>query len=294
MNPIKEQWNKVIAEKLKEGVTVEDLAHTYPSGIVMEPNVLKSDIDGYNHAIPIHTSWTNMASIQGSTSADKNKLALQALQEGANGLHIELSHRDAVSDILKGVLTEYLDVRIDASALSVEELNIQKSLLSEEAFPNVRWIHHEENVLPYNISKEKRVESIQSMIKKIDASKPADIVVTLSKNLLFEIASLRAIRALVDAKQNAPLQIIARYEVEGTNTLGDYDLIEKTYKVLSGILGGADAILTPYHGDENSRLTLNIHNVLDLESGMKNVLDPLKGSYYIEKLTGEIIRQVNA
>jgi methylmalonyl-CoA mutase N-terminal domain/subunit len=63
---------------------------------------------------------------------------------------------------------------------------------------------------------------------------------------------------------------------------------------MSGVLGGANAILTPYHGDEDSRLTLNIHNVMDLESGMKSVLDPLNGAFYIEKLTGEIIRQVKS
>ena len=80
--------------------------------------------------------------------------------------------------------------------------------------------------------------------------------------------------------------------MEGSNELGDYNLIEKTYKVLSGVIGGTDAILTPYMGDEDSRLTLNIHNILDLESAMKNVLDPINGSYYIEKLTGEIIQEI--
>ena len=63
---------------------------------------------------------------------------------------------------------------------------------------------------------------------------------------------------------------------------------------MSAILGGANTVLTPYLGDEDSRLTLNIHNVLDLESGMKSVMDPLGGAFYIEKLTGEIIRQVKS
>ena len=115
---------------------------------------------------------------------------------------------------------------------------------------------------------------------------------TLSKNLLFEIASLRALRSLIDEKGTSNYNIICRYNIEGSNDLKDYNLIEKTYKIISGILGGANAILTSYLGDEDSRLTLNIHNVLDLEAGMKSVMDPLKGAYYLEKLTGEIIRQV--
>ena len=88
------------------------------------------------------------------------------------------------------------------------------------------------------------------------------------------------------------LNIIAAYGVEGINDLGDYNLIEKTYKILSGVIGGANEVLTDYKGDEDSRLTLNIHNILDLESGLKNVMDPVGGAFYIEKLTGEIIRQV--
>lgn len=293
MDSVKEEWNKVIAEKLKQGVNLDDLKHEYPSGIIMEPNILGSDIEAFDHIVKVNSAWINMASIQRNSSIDKNTLALQSLQEGANGLSIELTKNDSIADILNEVMTEYLDVRIDASQLSSEEIDHQKSLLPEKDFPNIRWINQETNCKQFDISKENRVQSIRSVLEQIDLSKPADIIVTLSKNLLFEIASLRAIRSLVDSKGVSSFNILARYDVEGSNTLEDYNLIEKTYKILSGILGGANAILTPYFGDEDSRLTLNIHNVLDLESGMKNVLDPLSGSFYIEKLTGEIIRQVN-
>ena len=165
-------------------------------------------------------------------------------------------------------------------------------MVDEDEYPNLRWIGAGDNYVQHRIEENDRIQSIRGCVNAIDPNAKNDIVVSLGKNLLFEIASLRAIRSLLGASNVQTFNILARYQVEGENELGDYNLIEKTYKVLSGILGGVDAILTPYAEDEDSRLTLNIHNVLDLESGMKNVLDPLGGSYYIEKLTGEILSQV--
>lgn len=291
-NIVKEDWNAVIAEKLKEGVSIKDLAHEYSSGIVIEPNVMSSDIEHYDHKVNITKPWINMASIGSGSSSTKNELALQALQQGANGLSFELSNQDSIVKILKDILTRYLDVRIDCSKLSSEEIAKQKSLIDESDFPNLRWIGSGDNYIQIFIEERDRVQSIRKCINSIKSNAQVDVIMLLSKNLLFEIASLRAIRALLEESNAQSFNIIADYEVEGSNDLGDYNLIEKTYKVISGVIGGADAILTSYIGDEDSRLTLNIHNVLDLESGMKNVLDPLSGSYYIEKLTGEIIRQV--
>ena len=292
-NSIKAEWNAIIASKLKKGTTLEDLKFEYPSGIVMEPNVTAEDIKEYDHSLDPSKPWINMAAINNGNSADKNRLSLQALQHGANGLSIEISKSDSIAEVLKDVLTEYLDVRIDCSQLSNDEIDLQKASLSKENYPNIRWISKNGTSKQVSISQNDRVQSIKHLLTDIKSNGHTDVIVSLSKSLLFEIASLRAIRALLNESNIKSFQILARFDVEGTNELGDYNLIEKTYKVMSGILGGADAVITSYLGDEDSRLTLNIHNVLDLESGMKNVMDPLGGSFYIEKLTGEIIRQVN-
>lgn len=289
---VKEDWDAIIASKLKDGITIEDLKHKYASGIVMEPNVVSSDIETYDHTLNVSKPWTNMASIKGGSSSDKNRLALKALQEGANGLSIELTSQDSIVEILKDILTEYLDVRIDCRQLTKESVESQKSLINAEEFPNVRWVNQDEGYDQFHIGSDSKVVDIKTLVDFIYQDIKIDIVVSLSKNILFEIATIRAIRALMDELEVKSYNIIADYEVEGNNDLGDYNLIERTYKVISGVLGGADAVLTSYAGDEESRLTLNIHNILDLESGMKNVLDPLGGSFYIEKLTGEIIKEV--
>jgi len=190
------------------------------------------------------------------------------------------------------VITEHLDVRIDCSDLSTEDILLTKDKFDESKYPNVRWVGNNQ-IFETQITDSDRVSQYKSLLSEINPSFQYDIIVTLSKNLLFEIASLRALRILLDQKSISNYKLIARYDVEGTNELGDYNLIEKTYKVMSGIMGCADAILTKYDGSEDARLSLNIHNVLELESGFKDVMDPVGGAYYIEKLVSEIILEVN-
>ena len=64
---------------------------------------------------------------------------------------------------------------------------------------------------------------------------------------------------------------------------------------LAGILGGATR-LTVLPANANTeqasgftrRIARNVQHLLELESHLGKVVDPAAGSYYIEKLTGEI------
>lgn len=287
----KSKWNQVISSKLKEGQSLDDLKTTYDSGIVMEPNIVADEVADLDHTIVGLKPWINMATITGDNAAEINSLALQSLNHGANGLNLVLRSPMSVADSLSKVMTEYLDVRIDCSTWSREEIVSGKESIDLSKFPNVRWIGKGQ-VTEIHIPSSDRIAQYKSLLSDLTSSCSYDIIITLSKNLLFEIASLRALRILLTRKEVSNYNILARYDVEGTNSLGDYDLIEKTYKVMSGIMGCADSILTSYDGSEDARLSLNIHNVLELESGFKDVMDPVGGAYYVEKLVGEIIDSV--
>jgi hypothetical protein len=287
----KSKWNQVIVSKLKEGQSLDDLKTEYDSGIVMEPNIVAEEVDGLNHILVDVKPWINMASIKGSNAVEINSLALQALNQGANGLNLVLENQMNISEVLSNILTEFLDVRIDCTSWSTDEFHSAKDILNDSIYPNIRWIG-KGNVTELHISDSNRVVQYKSILTEIRSQNQYDIIFTLSKNLLFEIASLRALRILLKRNNIVNFKFVARYDVEGSNTLGDYDLIEKTYKVMSGILGCADAVLTPYDGSEDARLSLNIHNVLELESGFKDVMDPVGGAYYVEKLVSEIIEKV--
>lgn len=287
----KQKWNQVIESKLKEGQSLDDLKTEYDSGIIMEPNIVADEVLNLDHVIDNVNPWVNMATVQGSDASEINVLVLQALNYGANGLNLVLKNSMDVNSALSNVMTEYLDVRIDCSTWPAVDIKTAIESLDDSKFPNIRWagIGH---ISEINISHSDRVSQFKTLLDEINPVNQYDIIVTLSKNLLFEIASLRALRILLNKAGISNYKLIARYDVEGTNELGDYNLIEKTYKVMSGIMGCADTVLTNYDGSEDARLSLNIHNVLELESGFKDVMDPVGGAYYIEKLVSEIILEV--
>lgn len=287
----KQKWNQVIASKLKEGQSLDDLKTKYDSGIIMEPNIVADDVLNLEHVIDNINPWVNMATVQGSDASEINALALQALNFGANGLNLIPNNPLDVNSALSNVMTEHLDVRIDCSSWHAQNIKSAKENLDDSKYPNVRWIGSD-HVTEIHITDSDRVSQYKSLLTAIKPTVQYDIIITLSKNLLFEIASLRALRILLKNNSISNYKLIARYDVQGTNDLGDYNLIEKTYKVMSGIMGCADSILTIYDGSEDARLSLNIHNVLELESGFKDVMDPVGGAYYIEKLVSEIILEV--
>ena len=209
LKSIKEEWNTIIAAKLKDGVAIDDLKHEYTSGIMMEPNVMASDLENYNHEVNPSKPWINMATIKSGSSLDKNRLALQALQEGANGLNIVMSGQDSIEDILKDILTKFLDVRVDCRHLREDTVKFQKSLINVKDYPNVRWVNQGEDYDQFHIYTQNRIHDIKIMVNVIGQNIPTDIIISLSKNLLFEIASIRAIRVLVDELKIKDYNIIA-------------------------------------------------------------------------------------
>ena len=217
---VKKEWNAIIAAKLKEGISIEDLKYDYTSEISMEPNVMGSDLEAYDHKVVVNEPWVNMAWIKGGSSIEKNSLALQALQQGANGLSIEITPQDSIEDILKGILTSYLDVRIECDQLSEDEIAAQKAMVNNTDYPNVRWVSENADCHEIHISQNDRIDSIRICLGSINDQICKDIVVTLGKNLLFEISSLRAIRALIDEKSKASYRIICKYEIEGAMNWG--------------------------------------------------------------------------
>lgn len=287
----KSRWNQVIASKLKDGQSLDDLKTEYDSGIVMEPNIVADEVAGLDHNIEGLNPWINMAAIKGSDAAEVNTLALQSLNHGANGLSLLIDKQMNIENVLSNILTEHLDIRVDCSSWSAKEMKDAKESVDVSKYPNIRWIG-KDDVTEIHISESDRVIQYKSLLAQVNPIDQFDIIITLSKNLLFEIASLRALRILLTRNDISDYKLIAKYDIDGTNELGDYNLIEKTYKVMSGIMGCADAILTPYDGSEDARLSLNIHNVLELESGFKDVMDPAGGAYYVEKLVSEIIEKV--
>jgi len=124
----------------------------------------------------------------------------------------------------------------------------------------------------------------------------------LSSDFFHDIAKLRAFRELYDiwAKErgfdDAPLWIHAQTglrdkdSVEPTN-----NLVRNTWQTMAGWLGGADEIWTKPHDDPEGgapfsrRIARNVNNLLTEESGFNALSDPASGSFYLERLTRELV-----
>ena len=73
------------------------------------------------------------------------------------------------------------------------------------------------------------------------------------------------------------------------------NLIRIAYQVLAGVLGGAQSIHANGYDegvclptDQSMLLSIRTEQILALETGVTNTIDPLGGSWYVEKLTTEL------
>ncbi|MCP8967025.1 acyl-CoA mutase large subunit family protein [Ectobacillus ponti] len=126
-------------------------------------------------------------------------------------------------------------------------------------------------------------------------------------HLFTEIAKLRAIRVLWSkiaesfgaGREAQRMQLHVRTS-ERTKTMYDphVNLLRATTEAFAALVGGADTLHVGTYdeayggGDENGeRWARNIQHILREESHLLQVVDPARGSYYVEALTSELAKQ---
>ena len=79
----------------------------------------------------------------------------------------------------------------------------------------------------------------------------------------------------------------------------DNNVVRTTYQALAAVLGGCQSLHTNSRDEalalpteESVRLALRTQQIIGFESGIPNIIDPLAGSFFIEKLTDEIEERV--
>jgi methylmalonyl-CoA mutase len=126
---------------------------------------------------------------------------------------------------------------------------------------------------------------------------------SIGPNYFLEIAKLRAFRFLWK-------KIIEGYQVDFnsfttplhgitskhyfSNEDHNKNIIQNTTEAMSAILGGCDSItILPFDGKEenefSTRISRNISHLLKKEAYFEQVVDPAGGSYYIERMTQDMI-----
>jgi len=156
------------------------------------------------------------------------------------------------------------------------------------------------NFLTYIDSSLERGLSLVEFAPKMDFHATADI------DLFEEVAKFRAARRLWAKlmkeryKCEDPEALKLRITVwTASNRLTAQqplnNLARITMEVLASILGGIEHIFAPAYDEalalptsESTRIANQIKLILHHECGLENVVDPMGGSYYLEKLTSQI------
>ena len=130
----------------------------------------------------------------------------------------------------------------------------------------------------------------------------------IGTDFFMEIAKLRAARTIwtkimkdFGAKKDKSLTLRTHCQTSGVS-LTEKDpynnIVRTSYEALSAILGGTQSLHTNSFDeaialptDESARIARNTQLILQNETGVTKTIDPLAGSYFIEKLTDEISKK---
>ena len=127
----------------------------------------------------------------------------------------------------------------------------------------------------------------------------------IGMNFFMEIAKLRAARMLwarlvgqFEPKDERSLMLRTHCQTSGVS-LTEHDpynnVIRTAYEALAAVLGGTQSLHTnaldeaiALPTDFSARIARNTQLILAEETGIRHVVDPLGGSYYVEALTGSL------
>ena len=127
----------------------------------------------------------------------------------------------------------------------------------------------------------------------------------IGTNFFMETAKLRAARLLwhrimteLGAKSDRSKMLRTHCQTSGVS-LAEQDpynnVIRTAYEAMSAVLGGTQSLHTnaldeaiALPTDFSARIARNTQLILQEETGVTNVVDPLAGSYYVEKLTADL------
>ena len=277
-------WVKV-AEKELNGKPLENLNFHYNNEIIMPPVVFSDEKDKKMKPIV----WR------------KNNLC----QWGISFRHTETLKEENIEF--------FISTGINNFKINVTEENKINSDELKKLFPSCHWLdvsQKERGTSDFII--QQIIENFQQAISLIQGLEINDVQVNeflgnihfsreIQGNYLYEIALGRAQRIVwrnvlqaFEIDNPAPPLFISTLPVI-KNGLHDHFLIEATAKTLSAVLGGADIIYLEFDEIAEAMRAENlshIYNIFTLESGIGEIIDPVAGSFYVDKLTTKLAQQL--
>lgn len=244
---------------------------------------------------------------------EANKVALQALKAGVDGIFFKLADPSAqLTEIVAGIQPEYCSVSfsgisdsqfksyVNHQQVEPEQLSgflLGSEEISSKAIPNLRTFGIDtQGDQPASLV-EHTATLLHTLINQNQPFNNTTIILHPTHAFYAELVRFRALIFLGKALQNwrgqkGELAILALPSSTGES---EKDLISLTTSGLACILGGADAIgfsIHPFKSREfDSRIARNIGNLLRYESRLEELGDVCAGSYALDHLTDQFIRK---
>lgn len=260
-----------------------------------------------------------------------NQEALIALEGGVNALLFELPTKFTSQDfevLLKGVQLEWISTHfrvsnglllstfldylknreIDASSIKgswrSDEIELEKQInLPQFKLLSIDGRIHYESTSQTIEELTQILLATNAKLTKIEAIQANNlhIIIAIGESYFINIAKIRALKILWDNLITAyqletPLHLEAHLASISLTDDQHQNMIQMSIQALSAVIGGIDCLFLTPAADSNTaftkRIARNVQHLLQLESHLDHVVDPAAGSYYIEKLTNEMVERV--
>ncbi len=133
---------------------------------------------------------------------------------------------------------------------------------------------------------------------------------SIGMNFFMEIAKMRAARFMwseiikkYKPKNNKSLALRTHCQTSGVSLVAQdayNNIVRTTIEAMAAVMGGTQSLHTNSFDEAlalptpfSARIARNTQLIIAEETGISNVIDPLAGSYYLESLTSDMIREAN-
>ena len=236
--------------------------------------------------------WAIYQLINVKKAETANVKALAAIKNGAEGIYFQ--NPNNINILLKDIDTE--KVRIDFDKIKANDLKkctdifkkIKGGVRQSTKFDNL----YHTIIVEGKTAKEQINYALDKGLKSKEINLQFHFIIR--KNFFLEIAKIKAFRILWKSKTGKNPFIFSEILL---NEKGDKEiynsLIESTTKCMSAIVGGSNAILinTSKVNNENAgHFSIAQQLILKHESYMGRVVDSSSGSYFVEYLISELLK----
>jgi len=301
-------WMDKIVSDLR-GKSLDDVSWAYDNDLSISPLAPRPDGPPEGVDIGFSADWEVAEEIHLTEPKKTNEVILNALKGGCETILLKVNEPTDWRLIFNGVHLEMIrtyiilpDEKEQAIIASLNHWmsgeNIADGLIRVRStqIATLGAAHETRELTTVDLL----VKTIRQGMHSIESNDEDDViecVAELGPYFFIEVARLRALRILwanvLDAldRKGPELFVEARMAEKFLSEDQHANMIAAGTKALAAICGNADRIVLNNNGKSQleSRVARNVHHILRYESKLNSIPDPVRGSFYFEKLTEELV-----